>query len=60
MDATIAELTAWSLKCARLGVAPVVGFYGEAFPKNSFRLEMAGKQLAGGYKCLAYAKFAKF
>ena len=49
---TIAEFIAWSLKFASAGVAPVEGFYGESFGKNTYRFHMAGKTLALGWKIL--------
>lgn len=49
---TIAEFIAWSLKFASAGVAPVEGFYGESFAKNTYRFHMAGKTLALGWKIL--------
>ena len=53
VNKVMAELIAWSLKCATVGKWPQVGFYGEMFEKNTTRQEEAGKPLAGGYKLLA-------
>ena len=52
VNETIANLTAWSLRHAMAGTAPVAGFSGEEFDSNTFRHEMAGKPLAGGFKLL--------
>lgn len=61
VNKTVAELTAWSLKHAAAGTAPLVGFYGEPFQKGSFRASLAGKQLAGGFKFLVWQeKFSQF
>lgn len=53
VNSKIAQLIAWSLKCAADGTAPDRGFHGEEFPKSSDRAQLAGKELAQGWKCLA-------
>lgn len=52
MNKVVAEVTAWSLQHAAAGKAPESGFYGEPFGSKSYRFEMRGKQLAGGYRKL--------
>lgn len=47
---TVARLVSWSLKCAAEGVAPLLGFRDEEFDPKSYRAEMAGQQLAGGWR----------
>ena len=42
------------------GTAPLVGFSGEQFDRNTFRHEMAGKPLAGGFKLLALDSMISF
>ena len=56
MNETIANLTAWSLKHTMAGTAPLV----EQFDRNTFRHEMAGKPLAGGFKLLALDSMFSF
>ncbi|CAK9018521.1 Uncharacterized protein SCF082_LOCUS14128 [Durusdinium trenchii] len=56
MEKVVAEITAWSLRHGASGVAPMEGFYGEQFPKRSFRSRIAGKPLACGYR-LCYLAF---
>ena len=51
----IARLVAWSLQHAATGVAPVKGFYGEDFPRGSFRAQLAGSVLARGYKGIYFS-----
>ena len=51
----VAEITAWSMTYAAMGVAPTAGFEGESFELKSFRAEMAGKELAGGFRKLGHA-----
>ena len=48
----VADLTAWSMTYAGMGMAPTAGFDGETFEATSFRAEMAGKELAGGFRKL--------
>ncbi|CAK9069954.1 unnamed protein product [Durusdinium trenchii] len=55
VNAEIAKLIAWSLHYASLGTAPTQGYYGEPFPPNSYRSEMAGKELANGWKACYFA-----
>ena len=50
MHKLVAEVTAWSLRHARAGVGPTVGFTGEPFSKRTFRYELSGKPLAGGHR----------
>lgn len=35
-----------------MGIGPARGFYGEEFPQNTYRAEMAGETLALGWKLL--------
>lgn len=61
MNKKIADLVAWSLRYAALGIYPACGFEGEAFPNNSYRKHLGGKAIAGDYKPsrtnLAYVPF---
>ena len=50
---TIAKVIAWSLKHAASGTAPTTGFYNE--PLVGDRANMAGKELAGGWKACFFA-----
>lgn len=50
---TIAKVIAWSLKHAASGTAPMTGFYNE--PLVGHRANMAGKELAGGWKACFFA-----
>lgn len=52
VNATIADLVAWSLDCASKGVAPGKGFYDEEFSQNMNRFHLKGKELANGWKNL--------
>ena len=56
MNKVIASVTAWSLRHAANGVAPCQGYYGEAFCPKTPRGQLAGRQLAGGFK-LCYLAF---
>ena len=46
----IANLMAWSLHYAALGVYPHRGFYDEPFESNTYRASLAGQPIAGEYK----------
>lgn len=48
----IARLVAWSLLWSAKGVAPEKGFYMEEFAKGTYRFNMAGKELANGWRTL--------
>lgn len=50
MSKAVAEILAWSLEHSYSGKAPLVGFYGEAFPKNTWRHQMAGQTMASGFR----------
>lgn len=52
VNSEIARLVAWSMGFASTGQAPTSGFYGEMFPKSTYRCQMAGKELAHGWKIL--------
>ena len=52
VERTVAQLAAWSISISSPGIAPSVGFAGEAFDRNSTRFQMRGKQLASGFKTL--------
>ena len=56
MNNAIADITAWSLRQAALGVGPRRGYYGEEFKKGSYRERLAGQTLANGHK-LCYVAF---
>lgn len=60
MNKVVAEVTAWSLQHAAAGKAPESGFYGEPFGSKSYRFEMRGKQLAGGYRKLVCVRHLMF
>ena len=57
VNKTLAELVAWSLRCAAEGRYPDRGFYGEEFPKNTYRSSRCGKPIADGHKLLAKRQF---
>lgn len=54
VNKVVAEIVGWSLKHAARGVAPKKGFYREAFPPNTWRFGMAGKEMAGGARMLRF------
>lgn len=52
VNQVIADVIAWSLRFAAVGVYPHRGFYGEVFEDNTFRKKLCGQQIAGGYRPL--------
>ena len=50
----VSEVCAWSLGHAASGKGPDVGFYGEAFPSNTWRYQMRGQELSSGFRSLNY------
>ena len=52
MNQVVAQVVAWSLRCAAEGKFPTQGFYGEALGAGTARSKLAGKQIAGGFKHL--------
>lgn len=53
MNKAIADLVAWSLHWAALGVYPSRGFYGEEL-EHGFRSSLRGTKIAGDYKPLDF------
>ena len=52
MNETLANVVAWSLRCAAEGKYPDRGFYNEEFSSNTYRSLKCGKTIAGQHKLL--------
>ena len=50
MNETLANLVAWSLHYAAMGIYPDRGFYNEEFGKNTYRAHLRGKAIAEDFK----------
>ena len=49
----VAELAAWSMKCALTGEFPVKGLNGEDFDPKSLRFKMKGQPLGVGWRLVS-------
>ena len=49
----VAELAAWSMKCALKGVFPAKGLNGEDFDPKSLRFKMKGQPLGVGWRLVS-------
>lgn len=52
VNQTLADLVAWSLHYAAMGLYPDRGFYNEEFEKNTYRAHLCGKPIAEDFKSL--------
>lgn len=55
VNKVLADVVAWSLKCAAKGVAPTKGFYNETFPSNAWRAKLAGEPIGNGFRTFGFA-----